>query len=70
MIDRFGAIAFDSGAQLEIMQRPDLDDLPKPRSRTGYAHAAFSLGSRAAVDELTRRLQQDGYTVCRGGGCC
>lgn len=59
-------LAFDGGAQLEIMHRPNLDDLPKPRSRTGYAHVAFSLGSRAAVDDLTRQLQKDGYQVVSG----
>lgn len=59
-------LTFDSGAQLEIMHRPDLDDLPKPRSRTGYAHVAFSLGSRVAVDDLTRQLQKDGYQVVSG----
>ena len=59
-------LTFDSGAQLEIMHRPDLDDLPKSRSRTGYAHVAFSLGSRVAVDDLTRQLQKDGYQVVSG----
>ena len=59
-------LTFDSGSQLEIMHRPDMDDLPKPRSRTGYAHVAFSLGSRAAVDDLTQRLRLDGYRVISG----
>ena len=59
-------LTFDSGAQLEIMQKPQMEDLPKPQNRTGYAHIAFSLGSRAAVDELTRQLQKDGYQVISG----
>lgn len=59
-------LTFDDAAQLEIMQRPDMDDLPKPLNRTGYAHVAFSLGSRAVVDDLTRQLQKDGYTVLSG----
>ena len=38
----------------------------KPLCRTGFAHLAFSLGSRAAVDDLTDRLRQDGYRVISG----
>lgn len=57
---------FDSGARLEIMQKPRMDDLPKPPDRTGYAHVAFSLGSRTVVDELTKRLRQDGWPVISG----
>ena len=32
----------------------------------GLAHLAFSLGSRAAVDQLTARLQTDGYQLLSG----
>lgn len=59
-------LTFDSGAQLEIMQKPRMEDLPKPQNRTGYAHVAFSLGSRVVVDELTQQLQKDGYQVISG----
>lgn len=59
-------LTFDSGARLEIMQKPRMDDLPKPPDRTGYAHVAFSLGSRTVVDELTERLRQDGWPVISG----
>ena len=34
--------------------------------RTGYAHVAFSVGSREAVDRLTDRLRLEGYTVLSG----
>ena len=33
---------------------------------TGYAHIAFALGSREAVDVLTARLRADGYRVLSG----
>lgn len=59
-------LTFDSGAQLEIMQKPGMEDLQKPHNRTGYAHAAFALGSKAAVDALTERLRQDGYQIVSG----
>ena len=59
-------LRFDDGARLEIMHRPQMDDHEKTHSRTGYAHIAFSLGSREAVDALTERMKQDGYSVTSG----
>ena len=59
-------LTFAGGARLEIMTRPDLVDREKPPAASGYAHLAFSLGSRAAVDALTERLKADGYTVLSG----
>ena len=59
-------LSFDSGARLEIMNRPDLQDDEKELYRTGYAHIAFSLGSKQAVDDLTERLQRSGYPVVSG----
>lgn len=38
-------LTFDSGARLEIMNKPDLDDPEKTLNRTGYIHVAFSFGS-------------------------
>ncbi len=59
-------IAFDGGSRLEIMTRPDMEELPKPPARTGYAHIAFSVGSRENVDKLTQQLRCDGYSVASG----
>ena len=59
-------ISFDSGTRLEIMTKPDLVDLNKPLNRTGYAHIAFSVGSKDKVDELTERLRSDGFEVVSG----
>lgn len=59
-------ISFDSGARLELMSKPDMTDADKPASRTGYAHVAFSVGSREQVDELTATLRSDGYKVISG----
>ena len=41
-------------------------DAPKSYVRTGHAHIAFGVGSREKVDELTRKLQQDGYDIISG----
>lgn len=59
-------LTFDGGARLELMTRPHMDDPAKTSSRTGYAHIAFSLGSKEAVDSLTARLKSDGYAVESG----
>ena len=48
------------------MTKPSLHDPEKDQNRTGYIHLAFSLGSRAAVDELTDTMKQDGYQVLSG----
>ena len=48
------------------MNKPGMCDVPKDLARTGYAHIAFSLGSKEAVDELTERLKNDGYEVVSG----
>ena len=59
-------LSFDDGARLEIMNKPEMHDLPKELARTGYAHIAFSVGSKAFVDTLTERLKGDGYQVVSG----
>ncbi len=59
-------ISFEDGARLELMNKPGLSDPKKEPNRTGYAHVAFSLGSKEAVDSLTSRLKTDGYEVLSG----
>lgn len=59
-------LSFDDGARLEIMNKPEMPDLPKDLARTGYAHIAFCVGSREKVDALTAELKSDGYEVVSG----
>ena len=59
-------ISFEDGARLEIMTKPELANQEKPLNRTGYAHIAFSVGSKEKVDELTRQLRAAGYEVVSG----
>ena len=59
-------LTFDGGARLEIMNRPGLLDAEKSPVRTGYAHIAFRVGSKSAVENLTERLRQDGYAILSG----
>ncbi|MDE6727397.1 MAG: VOC family protein [Oscillospiraceae bacterium] len=53
-------LSFDGGARLEIMHRPDVSE-KNGDLRLGYAHIAFSVGSRENVNSLTERLRADGY---------
>jgi lactoylglutathione lyase len=59
-------LSFDDGARLEIMKKPQMEDEEKTLTRTGYIHIAFSLGNKKAVDELTEKMRNDGYTVISG----
>ena len=57
-------LTFGGGARLELMNKPGLTG--GEADRLGYAHVAFSLGSREAVDALTERLRRDGFEVVSG----
>ena len=59
-------LSFEDGARIEIVNKPEMPDLPKDPVRTGSAHIAFSVGSKKKVDELTARLKADGYEVVSG----
>ena len=59
-------LTFSDGSRLEIMTKPDLTDSGNLLDRFGYAHIAFSVGSRQAMDELTARLSADGYPTLSG----
>ena len=57
-------LTFDTGARLELMQKPGLQPSTQPKNRSvGYIHLAFSTGSKAGVDQLTDTLRRDGYPV-------
>ena len=59
-------LTFEQGARLEIMTRPEHVLETKELYRSGYVHLAFSLGSKEAVDTLTRQLQEAGYELLSG----
>lgn len=59
-------LTFDDGTRLELMNKPTMIDDAKVPERTGYAHIAFSVGSKEAVDTLTARLRADGYAMVSG----
>ena len=59
-------LTFDGGSRLEIMQRPAMEDQPKGTYRTGYHHIAIEVGDRKDVDDMTKKIQDDGYRVFSG----
>lgn len=60
-------LSFPEGARLEIMHSPRIQAREQGDLQwAGYAHLAFSVGSREQVDALTRRLQNDGYRLLDG----
>lgn len=59
-------LGFDEGARLELMHKPEMDQLDKPLNRTGYAHLSFAVGSKEKVDELAALLAADGYETLSG----
>ena len=59
-------ISFADGARLELMTKPGLADQEKTLNRTGYAHIAFSVGSKERVDSLTAELKDAGFEVVSG----
>ena len=59
-------ISFEDGARLELMTKPEMADQEKPLNRTGYAHIAFSVGSKERVNALTAELKDAGFEVVSG----
>ncbi len=54
-----------AGVRLELMYEPVLEGI-NHIEKIGWAHIAFSVGSKNAVDELTSRLKKDGFTIVDG----
>lgn len=58
-------LSFDKGCRLELMFNPNvpasLND--KGDQYRGLIHFAISVGNREAVDEITKKLQADGYKI-------
>lgn len=56
-------ISFETGARLEIMTMNNTEFKEKQELLKGYAHMAFSVGSKEKVNELTERIRNEGYEV-------
>lgn len=60
-------LSFGYGCRLEIMKQPGIGDAHKSfdNQKLGIIHFAISVGSMEKVDNLTKRLKDDGYQVAR-----
>lgn len=56
-------ISFQSGARLEIMTRPETANNSNEQRFIGYAHLAFSTGSRENAIIINERLKNDVYEI-------
>ena len=58
-------LSFGNGAELELMQIPTVDETRNnvDKQFTGYAHIAFSAGSKENVDKITKLIVEDGYIL-------
>lgn len=61
-------LTFDSGCRIELMQYDHVPPTPRQpgEPKAGYAHLAFSVGSKETVDALTQRLVDDGFEKIDG----
>ena len=61
-------LSFDDGARIEAMTTTTLSPLAieAGAQRMGLTHLAIALGSERLVDELTRRLKDDGHPILDG----
>jgi lactoylglutathione lyase len=62
-------LTFPGGGRLELMHRPDIHRVTNSQPSDefiGYAHVGVEVGSRTAVDTLTKRLQRDGFKLLDG----
>jgi lactoylglutathione lyase len=55
-------LSFGDGARLEIMMKPGVASGIDGQT-AGFTHLAFCVGAHDAVDALTKRLTDDGYTL-------
>ena len=58
-------LQFDEGCRLELMHKPDIrtNRIDYDDQRMGLIHFAISVGSKERVDEITKRLEKDGFEV-------
>jgi len=56
-------ISFGTGCRLELMNAANITEDPATEQHIGITHLAFSVGSRETVDELTKKLADDGFSI-------
>lgn len=56
-------LSFEDGSRLEIMTKTSVNESINPKELLGLTHLAISVGSKESVDNLTKKIESDGYQV-------
>lgn len=58
-------LTFEEGCRLELMRKPGIGSSRNEfaNQQMGLVHFAVSVGSKTKVDELTRQLEGDGFSI-------
>lgn len=59
-------LEFGSGARLELMHKDGVTEAAQSNDHLGFIHMAISVGSKEAVNELTRKLSKAGFKTVSG----
>lgn len=55
-------LTFEENVRMEIMEKPNVEVRDSSKESFGFVHIAFSVGSKDNVEQLTKRLIEDGYS--------
>ncbi|GAA4800739.1 glyoxalase [Corynebacterium canis] len=58
-------LTFEGGARLELMARPDVAGAAQP-NQLGWAHIAFTVGTKRDVDTLAAAFRAAGFEIING----
>ena len=61
-----GSAETSRSTRLEIMQRPEITESLLGQYRAGFIHISMAVGSKEAVNNKTRELQDAGYECLSG----
>lgn len=56
-------LSFESGARIELMNKPSIEEINNRNNSFGFTHIAISTGSKERVISLTKAIKEAGYEV-------
>jgi len=56
-------LSFSSGPRLELMSRIDINGNDEKPEQFGLTHLAIQLGGKSKVEQLTKKLRNDGFQI-------
>ncbi|EAZ80521.1 VOC family protein [Algoriphagus machipongonensis] len=56
-------LSFESGARIELMHKPAIEESKNRNNSFGFTHIAISTGSKERVISLTKTIKDAGYEV-------